>query len=112
MDSEVAKLTAKIAEVDKEALDLARIDKNCSEAHQERRELLYHSSRLTNALQNEGQIVEGYLYGGGYPDLMPEAHPASSMLLHLLKYWFSTTILRAVNSVVTFKVDQDIIICM
>lgn len=70
MDPEVAQLTAKIAGVDKAAQELARVDENSPEARQKRRELLYYSRRLTNVLQNEGQIVEGYLYGVSYPDLV------------------------------------------
>lgn len=63
MDPAVPELVSKIAEIGKTLNQYAKVDESSPETRQARRELLYTSRRLTNALQNEGQIVEGYLYG-------------------------------------------------
>lgn len=63
MDPEISKLITQVADIGKTLLDHAKTDTSSPEARHAQRELLHTSRRLTNALQNQGQIVEGYLYG-------------------------------------------------
>lgn len=63
MDPEVFQLISKIASSGQALEKQVAIDATSPDARQTRRDLLYTSRRLANQLQNEGQIVEGYLYG-------------------------------------------------
>ncbi|KID81333.1 O-methyltransferase, family 2 [Metarhizium guizhouense ARSEF 977] len=63
MDPQVQHLVSKVAEVGQDLSKHSRKDENSAETRHWRRELLDTSRRLINALQNEGQIIEGYLYG-------------------------------------------------
>lgn len=63
MDPQVPHLVSKVAEVGQDLSKHSQKDENSAETRHWRRELLDTSRRLINALQNEGQIIEGYLYG-------------------------------------------------
>lgn len=63
MDPEVSKLLATVASLGEIAKEHASTDKDSPASRESRRELLSAARQLTNELQNEGQIVEGYLYG-------------------------------------------------
>nr|WPM83325.1 ProsF [Phaeosphaeria sp.] len=63
MQDEVNQYVDQVSRIGQDLKKLADVKEDSPEARQKRRELLDTSRRLTNALQNEGQIVEGYLYG-------------------------------------------------
>lgn len=63
MDPEVKSLLSRVTETGRLLEELASFDPDSARCRQARRELLATSQKLTSALQNEGQIVEQYLYG-------------------------------------------------
>ncbi|PKX97732.1 S-adenosyl-L-methionine-dependent methyltransferase [Aspergillus novofumigatus IBT 16806] len=63
MDPEVFQLISKLSRSGQALEEQIAVDPSSSDARQTRRQLLYTARRLANYLQNEGQIVEGYLYG-------------------------------------------------
>ncbi|PKY07885.1 S-adenosyl-L-methionine-dependent methyltransferase [Aspergillus campestris IBT 28561] len=63
MDPEVSKLLATVTSLGETVKKHAITDNDNSASRESRRELLSATRQLTNELQNEGQIVEGYLYG-------------------------------------------------
>ncbi|PYH81301.1 S-adenosyl-L-methionine-dependent methyltransferase [Aspergillus uvarum CBS 121591] len=63
MDPEVKSLLSRVTETGRLLEELASFDPDSARCRQARRELLATTQKLTSALQNEGQIVEQYLYG-------------------------------------------------
>ncbi|KAH1519638.1 hypothetical protein KXW39_007870 [Aspergillus fumigatus] len=63
MDQEVFQLISQVTSSGQALEKQVAVDPSSPDARQTRRQLLYTARRLANYLQNEGQIVEGYLYG-------------------------------------------------
>ncbi|GES58233.1 S-adenosyl-L-methionine-dependent methyltransferase [Aspergillus terreus] len=63
MDQEVFQLISQVTSSGQALEKQVAVDPSSPDARQTRRQLLYTARRLANYWQNEGQIVEGYLYG-------------------------------------------------
>lgn len=63
MDQEVFQLISQVTSSGQALEKQVAVNPSSPDARQTRRQLLYTARRLANYLQNEGQIVEGYLYG-------------------------------------------------
>lgn len=65
MDPEVPTLVSKISELGRQVEQTSKTDAGSAESREYRRALLKTSRKLSDALRNEGQIVEDYLYSVG-----------------------------------------------
>lgn len=65
MDPEVPTLVSQISELGRQVEQTSKKDAGSPESREYRRALLKTSRKLSDALRNEGQIVEDYLYSVG-----------------------------------------------